>query len=115
MPLFEELRRRYETLPGVESVALAGQLPVRGFGGSSTLVIDGYTPPTGTDSVEVLRASAGPGYFETLEIRLLHGRTFAPEDTPDSSSVAVISEAMARAYWGRSDAVGERFRWQGRT
>ncbi len=60
-----------------------------------------------------MRASVGPRYFETLKIPVLHGRPFTLEDTPDSTPVVVISEAMARAFWGRSDVVGERFRWQG--
>ena len=65
-PLLEQLRDRIAALPGVEEAALTAQPPVRGTGGSSTLVVEGYTPPTGTDAVEVMRSSVGPRYFSTI-------------------------------------------------
>ena len=110
---FKDLLERVERMPGVDSAALALQLPVGGSSGSSTLIIDGYVDPNGTEAVEVTRAIVGPGYFRTVGTPLLHGRTFEPTDNTESSTVAVISEAMARAYWGGSDAVGGRFRGQG--
>lgn len=110
---FEEFRQRVENLPGVDSAALADQLPLSGSRGSSTLIVDGYVDADGTEAVEVSRAGAGPGYFRTVGTPLLYGRTFEPGDDSDSASVSVISEAMARAYWGKPDAVGGRFRGQG--
>jgi predicted permease len=110
---FEQLRERVAAMPSVESASLAGQLPVRGGGGSSTMIIDGYVDPEGTEAVEVTRAVVGPGYFRTLGIPLLHGRTYEPTDNADGPSIVVISESMARAYWGKTDAVGGRIRGQG--
>lgn len=110
--LLDQLRERVAALPAVEAAALTGRLPVNG-NGSSTLVIDGYTPATGTNAVEVARSSVGPHYFRALQIPLLHGRDFEADDTTSGANVSIISEAMARAYWGKSDAVGERFRGQG--
>ena len=55
-------------------------------------------------------AWAGPGYFETLQIPLLYGRTFTQFDRPETPDVAVINEGMARRYFGRLNAVGGRFR-----
>ena len=75
-PLLAQLRERIAGLPGVEAAALTVQLPVRGTGGSSTLVVEGYSPPSGTDSVEVLRSVVGPHYFETIGVPILHGRPF---------------------------------------
>ena len=53
---------------------------------------------------------AGPGFFEALRIPLLHGRVFDARDRPESPSAAVITETMARRYFGAVDAVGRRFR-----
>jgi ABC-type antimicrobial peptide transport system permease subunit len=53
---------------------------------------------------------AGPGFFETLRIPLLHGRVFDARDRAGTPSVAVVTETMARQYFGAVDAVGRRFR-----
>jgi putative ABC transport system permease protein len=55
---------------------------------------------------------AGPGFFDTLRIPLLYGRVFDARDRADTPQVAVITEAMARKYFGAVDAVGRRFRLQ---
>ena len=53
---------------------------------------------------------AGPGFFETLRIPLLYGRVFDARDRAGTPRVAVITETMARQYFGAVDAVGRRFR-----
>ena len=53
---------------------------------------------------------AGPGFFETLRIPLLFGRVFDARDRADTPRVAVITETMARQYFGAVNAVGRRFR-----
>ena len=56
--------------------------------------------------------AAGPGFFDTLRIPLLYGRVFDARDRADTPRVAVITERMARQYFGAVDAVGRRFRLQ---
>ena len=58
--------------------------------------------------------AAGPGFFETLRIPLLYGRVFDARDRVDTPRVAVITERMAREYFGAVNAVGRRFRSQDR-
>jgi ABC-type antimicrobial peptide transport system permease subunit len=52
---------------------------------------------------------AGPGFFETLRIPLLYGRVFDTRDRSDTPRVAVITDTMARQYFGDVNAVGRRF------
>jgi hypothetical protein len=48
-----------------------------------------------------------PGFFETLSIPLLHGRTFTDHDNlPTSPPVAIVSRAFARKYFPNQDPVG---------
>ena len=110
--ILEDFVERARALPGVEAASLGTVLPVSSRG-TTTLVIDGYEPISGTGSVEVPFTVVDEGYFRTLRIPLLHGRAFTSVDRADSERVAVVSEAMARRYWGDSDAVGRRFRSQG--
>ncbi len=103
---------RTRALPGVEEAALGTVLPVTPRG-TTSLVMEGYEPPSGQNSVEVPFNIVDSRYFETLRIPLLHGRTFTDADRADTESVAVVSEAMALRYWGDSDGVGRRFRSEG--
>ena len=105
--VYDELLRRIGAIPGVQSAALSYGLPME----SATVaaVVEGTasdTTPTGNASM----IWAGPGFFETLRIPLLHGRVFDARDRADTPGVAVVTETMARQSFGVVDAVGRRFR-----
>ncbi len=105
--LYEELLRKIQAVPGVESAALLRGLPM----GANTVPIvgDGAGGQTGSH-VEAAVLNAGPGFFETLRIPLLYGRVFDARDRADTRRVAVITARMARQYFGAVNAVGRRFR-----
>jgi len=48
----------------------------------------------------------GPGYFETMGIPLLRGRSFADTDRADTQKVAVLNEAYAKKLFGGENPVG---------
>jgi predicted permease len=105
--VFDELLRRIAAIPGVESAALQRGLPMGPSG--VPIVVDGAAGQAGSD-VEAAMINAGPGFFETLRIPLLYGRVFDARDRADTPRVAVITERMARQYFGAVNAVGRRFR-----
>ena len=49
-----------------------------------------------------------PGYFRTLGIPLLQGRTFDEGDREDATPVAIIDETMAGRFWPGEDPIGKR-------
>jgi predicted permease len=106
---YESLRERIARLPGVESATLASGPPVGGFIASRRIAVDGYETSSG-EGIVVHWTWAGPGYFETLGVPLLHGRTFSRFDGPETTPVAVVNEMMARRYFGFPNAVGRRLR-----
>jgi putative ABC transport system permease protein len=53
------------------------------------------------------------GYFETIGIPLLRGRSFTPADTAEASKVAVINDSMAREYWPSENPIGQRLQGGG--
>jgi predicted permease len=105
--LFDELLRRIAAIPGVQSAALLRGLPmdVNGVG----IVVDSSDGQKGS-TLEAATIAAAPGFFDTLRIPLLHGRVFDERDSAGAPRVAVISERMARQYFGAVNAVGRRFR-----
>ena len=105
--VYDELLRRIAALPGVQSAALLYGLPMQPS--SPPIVVEGAA----SDSRPPGRPSmiwAGPGFFETLRIPLVHGRVFDARDREGTPGVAVITERMSRQYFGAVNAVGRRFR-----
>lgn len=110
--LYETWRTRVAALPGVESATLAAGPPTGGLDGpfsTREIEVDGYTPAD-DEFVRGRWTWAGPGYFETLGLPPLYGRTFTEFDRPETPGVVVINEVMARRYFGTPNAVGGRFR-----
>ena len=105
----DRLGERLRALPGVTGVAMTSAVPgnVQSYDGFS---IDGAPWASADDQQFVLAATVGDDYFRMLDIPLMQGRTFQPADRPDGSPVVVISEAMARRYWPKGNAVGARIR-----
>jgi hypothetical protein len=55
--------------------------------------------------------SVGPGYFETMGIRLVAGRSITWEEIDARRPVIVISDSLAREYWKEpAKAIGRRVR-----
>ena len=105
--VFDELLGRIRAIPGVESAALLRGLPME-VNGVAIVVDSGDGQPGST--LEAAAITAAPGFFDTLRIPLLHGRVFDVRDRADAPRVAVITERMARQYFGAVNAVGRRFR-----
>jgi predicted permease len=103
----DDLQRRVAAIPGVEATALLRGLPMDVNGVS--IVVDGAAGGQAPD-VEAAAIAAGPGFFDTLRIPLLYGRAFDARDRADTPRVAVVTDRMARQYFGTVNAVGRRFR-----
>ncbi len=102
----DRLQERLSGLPGVERASLASSLPVAGFRSHIGLEIESSDTAV-TDSLSSL-ASVSPGYFGTLDVRLVEGREFTPADSAGRPAVTIINEAFARACWPNASAVGKR-------
>jgi putative ABC transport system permease protein len=76
--------------------------------GSTGFFIDGRPIPTPADDVQTHYRSTTPGYFRTMGIPLLNGRTFSDADDSRSNKVAIINETMARRFWPGEDPIGRR-------
>ncbi len=110
---YSELQERLRSLPGVTSVSLVDWLPVARVGsdtnGGNPFSIEGRAwNPNGLVPQMAHTAAVGLDYFRTMQIPLLAGRVFAPSDTMEAPAVAVINQALARGFFPRGDAIGQR-------
>jgi putative ABC transport system permease protein len=101
---------RLAARPDVRGVALAERVPLAFGFHTRDVVIPGFTPPDGEEETEVDYVSVGPGYFRVLRIPVLRGRDFTAGDDASAPPVAIVSQAMARKFWGTTDVVGRRIR-----
>ena len=104
---YQTLLERVRALPGVDSAALAAPLPFVGDDGRTGLRIEGRTAQS-TIPVRARPRLISPGYFATLGIPLLRGRTFTERDTAGSADVVIINAAAAKRYWPDEDPIGHR-------
>jgi putative ABC transport system permease protein len=107
---FEEVLRRTRALPGVQSVAVAGNLPLTYNGDSCSIAVEGIPDPPPAQWPDVIYRAIGPGYFNTMGIPLIRGRDFTDQDRADSKKVVVISEKTAQHYWPGQDPIGKRLK-----
>ena len=97
------LVERLQAIPGVESAAISGDVPLEGTGGE-------YLQMPGRDDRLLVRFKrADSAYFSTLGIPIISGRGFTTADRAGAPYVAVINEALARRLqdrFGVKEAVG---------
>ena len=102
-----ELRRRLESLPGVETAGAVSHLPLSG----RSYTVEYWTDPQAEHraTAAVQERAVTPGYFEATGMRRVAGRFFTDADGPDSNRV-VVDENLAQSLWPDAPAVGERFK-----
>jgi predicted permease len=106
--LYERILTRVQALPGVRSAALSGNLPIsRGNWGSPITIIGRRVTPN--EEVETYLQRVSAGYFETLGIPLLRGRTINADDTATSLKAVVVNQTLANLYFPHGDAIGHSF------
>src|SRR6202030_3195340 len=84
---FDQLAERVSGLPGVQSVAFANRMPMRGGWGGGLLV----ESAGGDVSGEADFQAVNPGYFQTLGIPIRQGRSISASDRAGSAPVAVVN------------------------
>jgi putative ABC transport system permease protein len=104
---YDALLVRLARIPGVEAVTLANRLPTGQGGGPTDIFIEGQDS-TAKDLPKSFGFLVTSGYFNTLGIRLLEGRTFAPDVSPESPDQVVINQSLARHFWPGESPLGKR-------
>ena len=116
--VLRQLQERLRSIPGVETVSLAGTVPfgIISLGRSIQRASDG--PPTSADpsgkgTVSFTRLNiVGEDYFKALGVPLLRGRPFGVGETADGNkaAVAILDKAAAAKLWPHEEAVGKHIR-----
>ena len=106
---FTQLLQRLYALPGVVAATETSTLPPYG-GIQSEIDIPGKTHAEKWDAIYQL---CSEGYFPTLGMRLLRGRTLSEVEVSGARKVAVINQTFARKYFGDEDSLGRQVKING--
>ena len=104
------LLERLRALPTVQSVAVAGYVPFAGVDGCWAFHAQGRMQPNPADDPCVARYSFSGDYFRAMNIPVVAGRAFTPEDSAASRRVILVSASTARLIWGSASPIGAQVR-----
>jgi putative ABC transport system permease protein len=124
MAFVDRLLERVRALPGVESVGMTSLLPFSNQGSQSSYQIEGRPVPPGENGPHGHIRTVDEGFFATMKIPVLKGRTFDPAQDPDvnlrfegtpgnqvshtdGDLVMVIDRLLAEKHFPKEDPIGK--------
>ncbi|MFZ0638067.1 MAG: ABC transporter permease, partial [Candidatus Acidiferrales bacterium] len=110
----KQLIARLQSVPGIQSAAFAGFVPLGLIPpASGSIAVDGYVPPPNEQPV-VDYTQVSPGYLATAGITVVSGREFTLADNSAAAPVAIVNEPMVAQFWHGSNPIGQRLQVAGR-
>jgi len=104
-PLLEKLRHT----PGITDAGLTTVRPLMpNWNFLDGIVVRDRPTPAKSDEVNAHLRAATAGYFTTFGVRLLKGRFFDSEDTPDTPSAIVVNDAFVKRVFPNEDPIGKQ-------
>jgi putative ABC transport system permease protein len=103
---FSSVLEEARAVPGVRMASLTASMPLNWH--RSLLVLPEGQPPDAQPSSPVFTNSIEDRFFETMDIGVVAGRVFTPQDDEHAPAVAIVNDTLARQYWPDESAVGKR-------
>lgn len=103
--LYKQIEDRVSALPGIRAASFSAFTFDEGSW-NTKIVVPGMPFNYKAD---VMHNIIGNDYFKVMQIPLLAGREFGPQDTATSAGVSIISEGMARTLFPSGSAIGRTY------
>jgi putative ABC transport system permease protein len=114
----ERTRAEIATYPGVETVAVSGNIPFSDHHMTADIAVRISTPggrPLNDPDVPVAGYyDVSPEYFRAMGIPLLRGRSFDTGDSAKARRVAIVSQSVAESFFPGQDPLGKSMIFGGR-
>ena len=105
----EDILRRVESLPGVESAFASNFIPFGSGGSGGDVIVEGKPVERGREpSITLIAAS--PHLRKTIGVALTRGRDITESEEATRTPVALINQTMATQLWPDQDPIDRRFR-----
>jgi putative ABC transport system permease protein len=105
---YERSLERVRGLPGVQAAESSQAPPFSGDSLGATFMVEGQEPKVGEPAKAAQLRDATPGYFASMGMPILKGRSFQTSDTETSPPVAIVDEKLAHMQWPNGDPIGQR-------
>jgi predicted permease len=100
-PMQRRMVDAIKTIPGVQSVAFADQIPLGDSQPDSIVFTDKTADLTPSNAAaNALMFKVSPEYFDTAGTALLSGRVFTLADDKDNVKIAIVNREFARKIFG---------------
>lgn len=103
---YQRLLTRISSLPGVQAASAGWPLPMSNNGATISFNIAGRPVAKGDEPSEAMGV-AMPGYFETMRIPFIAGRTFGEQDGLAGPPTIIINQAFAKKYFPKQNPIGQ--------
>lgn len=117
----EKLARFYKTaierlgsLPGARSAAATNLLPSSNDLHGAGISFAGRPDPKPGEVPIVLVGSVTSGYFRTMQIPILHGRSFDERDRANAPLTVIVDQEAASKFWKGTDPIGKQIKLSGK-
>jgi putative ABC transport system permease protein len=108
---FQDVLATLRAIPGVQAAsAMSGLPPNRPLNANDTEIDNYEAPPEGPYENVDYYQQVMSGYFETMGIPVVQGRSFQPIDAASSGLVTVVNETLVRTFWKNLNPIGQRLR-----
>ena len=104
---YRQLLEQVRAIPGVESAGGINHLPLAGDMWGLPFTIEGRPKPRPGESPDAVYRIVTPGYFETMRLPVVRGRSISAADNASAPGVVIINERAAHSYWPGEDPVGK--------
>jgi len=108
----QQLLDRLRAAPGVSAASLASVAILTGNEWDNSTAVEGHQAKDG-ENMQSWMNSLAPGYFATMNIPLLEGRDFRPDDVSKDWKVAIVNRRFAEHYFPGASAVGKHIGFGG--
>jgi predicted permease len=98
-------------IPGIAAAGATEAIPFGSNHSDSVIIAEGYQMKPGESLVSPLSIGVSPGYFETMGITVLRGRSFDERDNETGPRTVIVDERLARHFWPDRDPIGRRLRF----
>jgi putative ABC transport system permease protein len=105
---YDRLIERLEAIPDVTRAGAIDALPLTGNDDGFAAVIEEFPPAEAALPPVFAIGRTTPGYFEAMNIPLVEGRLFTPDDHNRRLPSVIISNSVKAQYWPQTSALGKR-------
>ncbi|HET7248463.1 MAG TPA: ABC transporter permease [Gemmatimonadales bacterium] len=110
---YSQLADRARAFPGVTDAGAISLIPLVPQGAATRFAIVGRPLQRPGEWTSADIRIVDPGYFTTMRIPTIAGRTFTAADRADAPPVIVVNQKMAQQFWpdgGAGSAIGSRIK-----